>query len=245
MGIKKYSKKDTTSFITGYNSIVKLITTKRKIVEKVQIRTGSEKTHETSRQLIYLCKVNKIDYEFASSSITLKSGKESTLHLAHFKKFQTSISNDEPHVLIISPENHSELGEIIRNMSAMGFVNLAIINPAIDIFSPSVLRQTNGEIFNIRFQYFSSIGEYFNQNKNKEFITIDNIDTVLPLKTIRDIELNKNSCITLLNNNSSDSTKYLVGKRMGLFKFDENVSTASLARSTQLSLLLYILRSKS
>ena len=42
--------------------------------------------------------------------------------------------------------------------------NLAIIEPAIDIFNPKVIRASMGSIFHINFKYYSSFEQYYMEN---------------------------------------------------------------------------------
>jgi len=59
------------------------------------------------------------------------------------------------------------VGTIIRTMLGFGLKNLAIVEPAVDVFDPKVVRSTMGAMFRINFKYFSKIEEYLEGYKER------------------------------------------------------------------------------
>jgi TrmH family RNA methyltransferase len=48
----------------------------------------------------------------------------------------------------------------MRSMVGFGFHDLAVIGDSVDFFRPEVVRSSMGSIFNMRVQYFMSVGAY-------------------------------------------------------------------------------------
>ena len=72
------------------------------------------------------------------------------------------------------------LGTIIRTMLGFGFQDLAIIQPAADVYHPDVIRASMGAIFKLRVQRFASFDDYNNKYMRNFYALITDGDVNLP-----------------------------------------------------------------
>ncbi|MDE7257750.1 MAG: TrmH family RNA methyltransferase, partial [Lachnospiraceae bacterium] len=77
-----------------------------------------------------------------------------------FKKYQCKLNHNDNHVVLGNPSDTGNLGTIIRSCVGFGITNLAIIEPAVDIFHPKVIRASMGAVFKMNFEYFSCFSRY-------------------------------------------------------------------------------------
>jgi TrmH family RNA methyltransferase len=101
-----------------------------------------------------------IHVEVADRAIDKIATKENTYVVGIFKKYESKLSENTNHLVLVEPRNMGNLGTIIRTMLSFDFKDLAIIRPATDIFDPMVVRSTMGALFQINFEYFDDIHEY-------------------------------------------------------------------------------------
>ena len=77
-----------------------------------------------------------------------------------FKKHESVLSMDRPHVVLVNPSDMGNLGTIIRTAVGFGIPDLAIIRPGAAICHPKTVRASMGSLFRLNFQYFDSFAEY-------------------------------------------------------------------------------------
>ena len=77
-----------------------------------------------------------------------------------FRKFTCALEAARPHVVLVNPGNMGNLGTIIRTACGFGYYDLAIIEPAADIFNPKTVRASMGSLFRIRHEKFADFDEY-------------------------------------------------------------------------------------
>ena len=157
--IKRYQKKFDYSYSFGIYPTLDLIKHRRDSVYKVLVKsqTDDSKGIEEIREL---CELHNIPMEIADRGIDKIATKENTYVVGVFKKYESELEDNCNHLVLVEPRNMGNLGTIIRTMLGFGFNNLAIINPATDIFDPMVVRSTMGAVFQINFKYFDSFEEY-------------------------------------------------------------------------------------
>lgn len=104
---------------------------------------------------------DKSDIQVVEADRLIKSlGGEKANVVGVFHKYQVTLSADGCHIVLVNPSYYGNLGTIIRSMVGFDIHNLAIIEPAADIFAPEVVRASMGALFHINFQLFHSFNEY-------------------------------------------------------------------------------------
>ena len=80
--------------------------------------------------------------------------KDNCIVVGVFRKYDCSLDYQKNHVVLVNPGDMGNLGTIIRSCVGFGITNLAVIEPAVDIFHPKVVRASMGAIFKMKFEYF-------------------------------------------------------------------------------------------
>lgn len=164
--LKRYNKKHNYSYTFGAFPTFELLENKRDVVEKVIIHsTAKSELYEKAKDI---CDKNRIPFLENDKLIEKIREKDNCILVAVFKKYKCVLNNEEDHVVLVNPSDYGNVGTIIRTCAGFGINNLAIIEPAIDIFNPKVIRSSMGSIFHINFKCFSSFEEYYKENnKNR------------------------------------------------------------------------------
>lgn len=166
--IKKYSKDFTYSYSFGVFPTLELLKNHPKDVLKVVFSPRGYKNAGVD-EIKAICRKERIDIETSEGIVEKMSGSENTYAMGIFKKFANPIEKNTNHVVLVAPSDMGNLGTIIRTMLGLGYKDLAIIKPAVDIFDPRTIRASMGSIFTIRFQYFSTFKDYQNANPQQHF----------------------------------------------------------------------------
>ena len=156
--IKKYNKKNTYSYTFGAFPTYELLENRPEFVEKVFIHTTANK--EIYDKIKLLCDKNDIPLVVNDKLLEKIREKDSCIVVGVFHKFQCDIKQGENHVVLVNPSDTGNIGTIIRTCIGFGIRNLAVIEPAVDIFNPKVIRASMGSLFHMHFKYFSSFEEY-------------------------------------------------------------------------------------
>lgn len=160
--IKKYLKDFGYSYSFGVFPTLELLEHRPKDVLKVIFSPKGYKNNGIEN-LKTLCHKEQILTETSEGIVEKISGSENTYAMGIFKKFEKNVEKNTNHIVLVSPSDMGNLGTIIRTMLGFGYKDIAIIKPATDIFDPRTIRASMGSIFTIRFQYFSTFGEYQKQ----------------------------------------------------------------------------------
>lgn len=80
-----------------------------------------------------------------------------------FRKYYCRLAHNDNRVVLVNPSDAGHLGTIIRSCVGFGVTNLAVIEPAVDIFHPKVVRASMGALFRMRLEYFPSFGRYYQE----------------------------------------------------------------------------------
>lgn len=156
---KPYKKDANYSYTLGIFPTIELLETKPDIVQAVFVASGSEHSGGI-RKLRSLCVEHGIHTEVADKVIARLARSDSSYAVGIFQKFSSPLQTDEPHVVLVNPDDAGNLGTIMRTMLGFGHRNLAIITPSVDAFDPKVVRASMGALFNQRVEHFDSIESY-------------------------------------------------------------------------------------
>ncbi|MDO8260945.1 MAG: TrmH family RNA methyltransferase, partial [Candidatus Magasanikbacteria bacterium] len=153
MPLKKYDKKLDYSYTYGVFPTLDLLKHKREGVIKVVLNSKGTR-NGGYHELETACKKFNIPLEYDTKAVLNISVKENTYALGVFKKFETELDLNSDHVVLVNPSNTGNIGTIVRTMAGLGFKDLVLIRPAVDIFDPKVVRASMGSLFTINFKYF-------------------------------------------------------------------------------------------
>ena len=154
MDIKTYKKEADYSYTLGAFPTFELIDAMPEHVEEIIVHssfTDRERLEEKAGN-IRITENNKL--------ISKLSDKENVYVIGVFRKFSCELEAEKRHIVLVNPGNMGNLGTIIRTACGFGYYNLAVIEPAADIFNPKTVRASMGSLFRIRHRKFADFSEY-------------------------------------------------------------------------------------
>ena len=155
----KYDKDSNVSYTLGTTLTLELLNKKVSSCNRVYIHS-KQLQNDTLNKILDICKNNNIEVIYSDKIINKLSDKENCYIVGEFTKFDSDINYNENSICLVNPSNAGNLGTIIRTCAGFNIKNLIIIEPAVDIFNPKVVRASMGAIFNINFKYFKSFEDY-------------------------------------------------------------------------------------
>ena len=168
--LKKYQKKFSHSYSFGIYPTLDLLKNRKESVLKILLQEDSVKSYLV-KYAEEICKKEGIHYEVNNRLIEKLAVKENTYVVGVFKKYEIELEENKNHIVLVEPRNMGNVGTIIRTMLGFGYKNLAIIEPAADVFDPKVVRSTMGALFRINFEYFKNWEEYIKKYSNRNNYT--------------------------------------------------------------------------
>ena len=229
--MKKYRKEDLESYTLGTTLTMELLNKKVEYVKRIYIHSKLEH-NETYLKMIEICKNNNIEVIESDKTINGLSDKDNCYMIGVFSKFKEEIDYKSNHIVLVNPSNMGNLGTIIRSSIGFGINNLVIIKPGVDIFDPKVIRSSMGAIFNLKFKYYDSFGEYL-----KEFDNRDYYPFMLKAKTnLKDVVINnKYSLIFGPEASGLDDTYLEVGTPL-IIKHSKKIDSLNLDNAVSIAL---------
>lgn len=155
---KRYNDKADYSYCFGPFPTFELIENRPQ--EAIEVLYHSQTSDAIREKLQYICKAQGIPCEQNDKVIQRIRDKENCLVVGVFKKHESVLSMDCPHVVLVNPSDMGNLGTIIRTAVGFGVPDLAIIRPGAAICHPKTVRASMGSLFRLNFQYFDCFAEY-------------------------------------------------------------------------------------
>lgn len=157
--LKKYAKKMEHSYTFGAFPTIELLKNQPQHVLKVLLHP--DMNSEAQMDIISsLCRKHGIPMETSGRIVEKLRDKENIFAIGVFEKYTEMINPKENHIVLVNPSDMGNIGTIIRTGIGFGICNLAIIEPAVDVFHPRVVRASMGSLFQMNFHYFSDFEEY-------------------------------------------------------------------------------------
>lgn len=155
---KRYNDKAEYSYCFGPFPTFELIENRPQ--EAIEVLYHSQTSEAIREKLKRICQDQGIPCEQNDKVIQRIRDKENCLVIGVFKKHESVLSMDRPHVVLVNPSDMGNLGTIIRTAVGFGIPDLAIIRPGAAICHPKTVRASMGSLFRLNFQYFDSFAEY-------------------------------------------------------------------------------------
>ena len=157
--LKTYQKAFGYSYSFGVFPTVELLTHRPEQVQRVVAHSKGERSSGLGK-LKELCAAHGVPFEVNDRAVERLSHKGNVYVFGVFDKYAAPLSADKNHLLLVNPSDNGNLGTIARTLLAFGVRDLALLEPAVDIFNPHVVRASMGATFALRFGYFSSLEAY-------------------------------------------------------------------------------------
>ena len=148
---KRYNEKAEYSYSFGPFPTFELIENRPE--EAIEVLYHSQTSEAIREKLIALCKKQGIPCEQADKVIQRIRDKENCLVVGVFRKHETALEADRPHIVLVNPSDMGNLGTIIRTAVGFGIPDLAIIRPGAAICHPKTVRASMGSLFQLHFQH--------------------------------------------------------------------------------------------
>lgn len=156
--LKPYKKENDYSYASGAYATIELLKANPGIVRAVYIHTQYTGQKDIGR----MCEDKNIPVFYGDRAFERINRKENSYVAGVFNKYDCRLSAARPHIVLVNPSDMGNMGTIIRTMTGLNMLDLAVVTPAADIFHPKTVRASMGALFRIRFQCFSSFDEYRN-----------------------------------------------------------------------------------
>lgn len=157
--LRRYHKELGYSYSFGLFPTLELLTHRPEHVRRVVAHSKGERSGGL-RRLEGLCARHGVPFETNDRAVERLAHKGNVYVFGVFDKYTAPLSGTANQLLLVNPSDHGNLGTIARTMLAFGLRDLALLEPAVDIFNPHVLRASMGATLALRFSYFSSLDAY-------------------------------------------------------------------------------------
>jgi TrmH family RNA methyltransferase len=157
--LKRYKKDFDHSYTLGVFPTIELLTHRPDEVLGVVIHPKGAKNSGV-RKIQEICQKNALPFEFQEKSFPRIGARANDYAVGVFKKKEPGLDANANHVILVNPSGMGNLGTVIRTMLGFGFRDLAIIEPAADIFHPDAVRAAMGALFQLRFARFDRFADY-------------------------------------------------------------------------------------
>ncbi len=159
--LKKYRKKAAYSYSFGSFPTFELLQCRPESVEMVLLHSDAKA--EIRNKLIQECGKTGVKILSGDRHMEKLRDKENCMVIGVFRKYRCSLFHHADHVVLVNPGDMGNLGTIIRSCAGFGVTNLAVIEPAADIFHPRVVRASMGAVFKMNFTCFPSFRRYYQE----------------------------------------------------------------------------------
>lgn len=156
--LKKYTKKSEYTYTLGAFPTFELLNRRPEVLKEVIL--GTQVKEEIREKLCPLCEKQGVPVITNDRVLERIREKEACIVAGVLEKYEDSLKPEEDHVVLVNPGDMGNLGTIIRTCAGFGIRNLAVIEPAADLFHPRVLRASMGSLFAVCQERFSSFEEY-------------------------------------------------------------------------------------
>ena len=156
MDIKTYKKDFDYSYTLGAFPTFELVDA---IPENV-ITVFSGSSFTDIEKLKEKCDEKSVAFSVNDKVINKLSDKGNVYTAGVFRKYSNELDLSRPHVVLVNPSDMGNLGTIIRTAAGFGILDIAIIEPAADMFNPKTIRASMGSIFRVRIKKFDSFEQY-------------------------------------------------------------------------------------
>ena len=157
--LRRYEKALEYSYTFGVFPTLELLTHRPEQVRRIVAHSRGERGEGLAR-IAEHCAALGVPYETNDRAVERLAHKGNVYVFGVFEKYAAPPSKTENHVLLVNPSDNGNLGTIARTMLAFGFRDVALLEPATDLFNPHVVRASMGATFALRFGYFGSLGAY-------------------------------------------------------------------------------------
>jgi TrmH family RNA methyltransferase len=157
--LRPYRKDADYSYAIGVFATLELLAHKSDEVQQVLLSSKGQANQGVTK-ISEICGERGIPVRIADAQVERLAGSEGNYAIGVFDKYETQLSAEANHLVLVNPSDAGNLGAIARTMLGFEMLDLAVIRPATDIWDPRTIRASMGAIFQLRCEYFGAFAEY-------------------------------------------------------------------------------------
>lgn len=157
--ITPYSKDLPYSYAMGLFPCHALLDARPQAAKRLLLHSSTIRS-EGAQALAARCEALGIRVEQADQALARISRKDNCYAAIVFDKYEATLGDNKPHIVLHQPSDMGNLGTILRTCLGFGLTNLAIIRPAADLFDPRAVRASMGALFAMEAALFDSFDAY-------------------------------------------------------------------------------------
>lgn len=154
-----YRKDLPYSYTPGVFPSLSLLSSRPSCARRLLLHSEATETEGIDR-LRVRCESLGIRIEPADRILRTVSRKENCYAALVFDKYDCTLSDDTPHIVLHQPSDRGNLGTILRTCLGFGFHDVAIIQPACDVFDPRTVRASMGSLFSLNVRMYDTFDAY-------------------------------------------------------------------------------------
>ena len=157
--LKPYKKDFDHSYAVGVFPTLELLTHQPGNVLGILLSSRADR-NKGAIKIGELCKAKGIRVEIEDRLVDKLAGNENSYAIGVFRKYESALRPTADHLVLVNPNDMGNVGTIMRSMAGFDMLDLALVQPAVDVFDPKVIRASMGAIFQLRFACVGSFGAY-------------------------------------------------------------------------------------
>lgn len=159
MKIIRYKHDLDFSYAFGATLTIELLKNKAEVVRRVFLKSNIRGT-EPIKNILDMCDDRNIEVVQNDKIFNVLSPKDNCFVIAEFEKFYQKTNREKSNIVLVNPSDAGNIGTIIRTAVGLGFNDIVIIKPAVDVFDPKAVRASMGAMFHANIEYFENIDDY-------------------------------------------------------------------------------------
>lgn len=160
MKIIRYKHNLDFTYALGATLVFELLKTRPEAVRRIFLKPSLKKDSPEIKDLLNLISEHKIEVFESDKPFNILSPKDNCFVIAEFSKTTSRLDPTKSNLVLVNPSDAGNIGTIVRTAVGLGYQNIAVISPAVDVYDPKAIRATMGAIFHANVQYFANINEF-------------------------------------------------------------------------------------
>lgn len=156
--LESYRRDLDYSYAPGVFPSMEAMQKRPELVRRLLISSKGQES-EGVQKLAALAMERHIRIEMADKALARISGKDNCFAAAVFEKRPAQLSLGD-HIVLHHISDAGNLGTILRAALGFGYLDIAIIRPATDVYDPKVVRASMGAIFSLRVTEYENFEMY-------------------------------------------------------------------------------------
>ena len=156
--LESYRRELDYSYAPGVFPSMEAMLKRPETVRRLLISAKGQES-EGVQNLCALAEKNRIRIETADKALSRISGKENCFAAAVFEKKSLPFAAGN-HIVLHHISDAGNLGTILRAALGFGYLNIAIIRPATDVYDPKTIRASMGAIFSLNVKEYDDFDAY-------------------------------------------------------------------------------------